>query len=161
MKNIALLFSLFFIFTSSVFAYTLKGNVSYTVDTIRDKAFKNVNTTIDIYNYADHLIDINQYSNYKKITRFSDGGYSINYKNRPQVSYVYYKNGKLEGIILHINKKYPKKSVAYDVQGDLSSIMYTLKNKEQFIFDKNKKLVAHWIGKNCYNEQGELIMTRE
>ncbi len=110
--------------------------------------------------YTDYLIDINKF-NKQKITKFSDGSYSIIYKNNLQISYVYFSNGQLEGIVFRINRKYPKKSIAYDNKGNLSSVMYTLKNHEQFVFDKNKKLIAHWIGNNCYNEQGELIMTRE
>ena len=167
MKKIILIFVLFLLSNSEVLAYKLQGSISYTVDAARNEAFQNVNNKINMSDYTDYLIDSNKFNKHKKnlnnpkITNFSNGVYSISYKNNPQLSYIYFENGQLKGIAFRINKKYPKKTIAYDNKGNLSSVMYTLKNDEQFIFDKNKKLVAHWIGNNCYNEQGELIMTRE
>ena len=32
---------------------------------------------------------------------------------------------------------------------------------ETFIFNKSGKLLAHWIGNNCYDENNSVIMTRE
>ncbi len=45
--------------------------------------------------------------------------------------------------------------------GILDSTSLFVSNNESYVFDLNKKLIAHWKGKNCYNEKGELIMTRE
>ena len=59
------------------------------------------------------------------------------------------------------NRDYPKKAVTYNRMGELDSTCLFVSGKEQYIFDTNKKLGAHWIGKNCYNEKGELILTRE
>ena len=160
MKNIFLIVALFILCTSTTFAFTIKGNISYNVNLARSEAFQNVDNKINMSDYTDYLTDTNKF-NKQKITEFSDGSYSIIYKNNLQISYVYFPNGQLEGIVFRINRKYPKKSIAYDNKGNLSSVMYTLKNHEQFVFDKNKKLIGHWIGDNCYNEQGELIMTRD
>jgi len=70
-------------------------------------------------------------------------------------------NGKLDFISFSINKKYPIKVLKYDKNGILDSTSLFVSNNESYVFDLNKKLIAHWKGNNCYNEKGELIMTRE
>ena len=34
-------------------------------------------------------------------------------------------------------------------------------DKESFIFSPNGKLLAHWLGNNCYDEYNHIIMTRK
>ena len=60
-------------------------------------------------------------------------------------------------------KLYGRSKKLYDkyIDGTLDSTTISISKDEQFVFDKNKKLLAHWIGKNCYDENGHLIMTRD
>ena len=164
----------FFVFVSLfiVSAYTLNGGVSYTVETARIKAFENVDKKIKIDNYKDFLYDINYEKNMSAIkkskfkykgrylTYFSDKTYSVSYSNSSNICYYYDANGKLEYIGITKGERYPKKGIKYDIEGNLYSTCLIISNKEQFLFDKNKKLIAHWIGNNGYNEKGELFGTR-
>ena len=74
MKNIIIIFVLFFLSNSTVFAYKIQGSISYTVDIARSEAFQNVNTKINMSDYTDYLINTNKFN--QNITNFSDGGYS-------------------------------------------------------------------------------------
>ena len=150
-------------------AEVLKGGVSYTVDEARAKAFSNVPLKIDMNEYKKYFKDPNYEENKKAIsdekkrlkgrqlTFFSVGGYSIVYYNNLTTAFYYDDFGNLELIEFH----YQEKDIAYTVSGNLDRISLLVKKSECFIFDLNKKLVAHWIGNNCYNEKGELILTRE
>ncbi len=172
MKNYLLIYILFI---SLIFnaGYTLNGGVSYTVNSARQISFANVAIHINIKEYKNYLSDKNHIKNkkilnknktkYKNryLTSFSDGSYAVTYKNNIKISYYYNPNGKLELIDFNIGKDYPSKRIGYDIKGELNSITLDVSKEEQFVFNKNKKLIAHWIGNNCYNEQGELIMTRE
>ena len=153
-------------------AYTIKGGISYTVSKARQIAFENVNYKIDIYKYKEFFIDknfaINQkvmlkdkkkYKN-RYLTKFSKGEYAIRYKNQPSHAYYYDSSGKLCYIDIDLNSSYPKQRVTYNINGILDSVTLDTSSNEQFIFDTNKQLIAHWIGNNCYDDKGVLIDTR-
>ena len=170
---------IFVIISLLISGYTLKGKISYTPEEDRIEAFKDIDLRINMDAYGQYLVDKNYYDNmkilnqksnklkkYKKyknryITSYSDKGYSILYKNNPKISYHYDGYGKLEGITFDMGTGFPCKSVTYDQFGIFDSVALEISIEEQVIFDKNKKFVAHWKGNNCYNEKGELIMTRE
>ena len=65
-------------------------------------------------------------------------------------------------LLLNPNEEVQVESVIpfYDKNGILDSTSLFISNNESYVFDLNKKLIAHWKGNNCYNEKGELIMTR-
>ena len=137
-----------------VHAEVLKGGVSYTVETARIECFKDISEKIDMTNYVEHMTD-------RYLTLFSDGAYGISYRSKRNEYFYYNSSGKLIGIELKTITSYPQKSVMYDADGNLDSICLWLENNEQYVFNKDKSLSFHWIGKNCYNEKGELILTRE
>ena len=165
----------FFIFISLflVSAYTLNGGVSYTVETARIECFKDISEKIDMTNYVEHMTDRNFEENnlalrkkkkkYKNryLTLFSDGAYSVSYRDKKNEDFYYDSSGKLIAIDFKLKTSYPQKSVKYDAKGNLDSICLWLENNEQYVFNKDKSLSSHWIGNNCYNEKGELIMTRK
>ena len=156
-----------------VFAYPLKAGVVYTVEAVRCLAFEGIKKSIDISKYAPYLKDYDFEDNKKavakkkfnfrnkKIQIFSDGSYSVLLKKAPNPYFIYNSKGKLEVIIFCVDtNNYPKKSISYDINGNFRSVAYQINKQEQYVFDTNKKLIAHWIGHNCYNENGILIMTR-
>ena len=172
---------LIYIFLSSLLfstGYTVNGGVSYSVDTARQISFENISFNIDINEHKRHLIDTNfdenvafmqknknKYKNrhnYKdrELAFFSNGSYTVTYKNNKTVSYYYGQNGKLKMIEFELKKVYPHKYIRYDINGKLDSVVLYITGKEQFIFDNNKDCKAHWIGQNCYNEKGELVLIR-
>ena len=164
----------FIFFISS--GFTIKAGISYTVNEARQIAFENVQQKIDINKYKEYFMDINFNKNqellskgktkYKNriLTKFSDGAdcaYGVRYLDNIYESFYYDKDGNLLYLDFTEKTGYPNKTIAYDCNGVLDTITFNIKKKEQFIFNINKKLIAHWIGDNCYNEKGELIMTRK
>ena len=55
---------------------------------------------------------------------------------------------------------YPYKTIAYNTKGQLLNINLVVSDNEAFVFNKEKKLIAHWIGDTCYNENGEIDLTK-
>ncbi len=171
MKKLILFFILFCI-TNTTYAYTIKAGISLTVNEARTISFENVTPQIDISKYKKYFFDKNykknqnalkkgkyRYQN-KYLTLFSNNSYAITYLYHKEIGFYYNSNGHLILIEYDLNKNYPVKRVRYDINGNLDSVSLSTSNKEDFIFDINKKLIAHWIGNNCYNEKGELTKTR-
>ena len=165
----------FFIFFVIHYAYAkpLKAGISYTVNEARIEAFTNTPNKIDIKKFAQNFSDPNYDKNKNAIKKnklefknrfiyaFSDGTYCITYKDNNKIGYYYNTDGSLYAIDIDINDTYPKKSIGYDINGNIESVILILSEKEQYIFDLNKKLIAHWIGNNGYDENGNLFMTRD
>ena len=161
----------FIFFISS--GFTIKAGISYTVNEARQIAFENVQYKIDMSHYKNHFVDPNFEENLKAlkkgkkkyknryINHFSNNTYGIMYKSNLYVVYYYTQKGKLFAIDIYNKKSYPKKAVKYSINGDLDGIILDLSSNEGYMFNAQKKLEAHWIGDNCYNEKGELIMTRK
>lgn len=173
-------------FTMPVFSLTINGGISYSVEKARYVAFSNIKYKIDTSLYKNHLIDVNYEKNKDYIARGkfrtkkyiltlysnnnyptnhkliidSDNAYSITYKSDKNVSFYYDNYGKLEAIGYIIGNSYPRKGLKYYRDGTLWATALIISPKEQFLFDMNKKLIGHWIGDNCYNEQGNLVSTR-
>lgn len=147
-------------FSKLIFAETiLQGGISYTVSQAREHSFKNLKAHIPAQTFK-------KYKKYKKflnlfndITVFSDGSFAVDDKKN-NICYYYSKDKTLQFVEIILNTSLPRKSVKYDINGNLYSIVLDIGKNEQFIFDASKKLVAHWIGENGYNEKGELIFTR-
>lgn len=152
-----------------VHAEVLNGGVSYTVDEIRKIAFQDVSSKIDINEYKKYFVFekntekklglLNIFAPYRITTRFSNGSYAVRYKKDSERAYYYDSSGHLKKIDFMTKDK--TKQVSYDNKGNLDSVGLALPGNEQYIFDNKGKLYVHWIGKNCYNEKGELILTRE
>ena len=173
LKKLVFVFLLMQLFSFPVYSSTITGGIEYTVDMAREESFNNISTTIDIQQFKKYLIDPN-YEKHKlliaqnklrykniRILVFSDGVYVIDNLLNQKETFYYYPNGSLVQVEILLKKGYPEKSVIYDNKGVLTSVSYCISSKEQFVFDLNKKLLTHWKGNNCYNEKGELIMTRE
>ena len=154
-------------------SFTLRGSVSYTVADAKRDAFKGVSKKININKYGKVLKDPfyeenkmllklgkNEADN-RYIIGFSRGSYAYAYKKAMTVAYYYTDEGDLENIGISSSPDYPRRTIKYDSSGVWQSVILELSIKEQFVFDTDKKLIGHWIKNNCYNEKGELIMTRE
>ena len=143
-----------------VYSITLEGGVSYTVSEAREIAFEKTPVQIPVELFQDYKKYSKLKTLFKEITFFSDGDYSVNDKKNNRCFY-YSKNGDLKIIQIIIKKTYPQILGRYDSNGRLDSVALDLGNNEQFLFDSQKKLYAHWIGKNGYDENGELFGTRD
>lgn len=174
MKMTFFILILFYFFTVNFSgAYTLKTGVIYNVNIARNQAFSNTPLKIDMTDYSNYKIDVENINNInaarkgknkykgKYITLFSDGAYSIRYKKSENPCFYYDSNGNLISLGFIYGEKYPKKYLSYDKNGQLLDITLYVSGKEQYVFNLAGTLIEHWIGNNCYNEKGELILTRE
>ena len=169
-KIIILCFCIFLVITTTN-AKTLKAGIIYSVNEARIEAFTDIPTKIDIQKYSSHFVDPNYAKNMKAINKnklnfkdryinfFSSNRYCVTYKNK-KIGYYYDSNGQLSAIEIDINNGYPIKSVEYNLKGEIESVRLTLSPNEGYVFDLNRNLIAHWIGDNGYDENGQLIMTR-
>ena len=154
------------------FSFTLKGGVTYTVESARKEAFANVE-----YSLPKSIIDANRIDpNFEDnkvlikngvketgdrfITYYSDNSYSIVYKKNLYLVFYYYKNGKLEAIEKRNRLIFPVKCYVYNLEGVLDSISLYLSEKETYIFSVDGQLYAHWIGNKAYNKNGQVISER-
>ena len=153
-------------------AKTLKAGVSHSVNELRTIAFENVDKKINMDKYSkyltynefcknNHSLLIPKKFKSNHLTYYSDGTYSVRCKIDSHNVFYYDTNGNLLKIDIYISNDTLNKRISYDKNGNLDALALDISKSEQLVFDKEKKLVAHWIGKNCYNEKGELIMTRE
>ena len=159
---IKLILIIFYLVLSTVPLYstTLEGGVSYTVSQARKIVFQNTPTQIPVELFQNYKKYSKIRTLFKEITFFSDGDFSVNDKKNKRCFY-YSPNGDLKIIQITIKKTYPQILGRYDSNGNLDSVALDLGNNEQFLFDSQKKLYAHWIGKNGYDENGELFGTRD
>ena len=174
MKKLLITLLLFLIMLPAV-AKTLTGGVVYTVESARKAAFEGIEYEISMEPFKKYMTDPGFISPAKTeggkpkvskrgrwITYFSDGGYGVTYKNDSDVGYYYNYKGKLE--MLEIDEKnknaFPYLSKQYDINGKLLQVSQEVSERESYVFDTQKKLLAHWINQYGYNEKGELEKTR-
>jgi hypothetical protein len=96
----------------------------------------------------------------RKVVRFSDGSYGIVYHDDPLFSW-YYKNGRLINFTQKSSENYPCRITKYKPDGTIANAGYKVSDKESFIFSSNGKLIAHWKGTLCFDENNNIIMTRK
>ena len=175
-KTLLIIFAFFFI-CMPVNAYTLQGGVEYTVDKARIVAFDNAPQSINKNEFGAYLNDKFYFSSIgyingnisvavaRKVVPFYDKGklsfYGVQYDNDPSKKYYYSPKGKLLKYEINTFKgEYPYKTMAYDTQGKLLNINLVVSDHESFLFDKNKKLIGHWLNNQFYNSKGEKDITR-
>ena len=150
----------FIIFVTPVQSAIIRGGITFSVSEARKISFHNIPYKIptdSFYNFRKFKKDFGV--KYTK-TLFSDNTFCITPKNS-MYTYYYSENGNLIYIENQINEDKFIRYARYDINGNLDSVVLDVGNNEQFVFDVNKKLVAHWIGKNGYDENGELFGTRD
>lgn len=156
------------------FAYglTLEGGVTYTVESARKEAFEGVKYKIPVSSFKEHLRDRNFAENKAAIKSnienlgdrlvelFSDSSYGVTYLKNVFNTYFYNKEGKLKSFEVRLKLGVPSKRCQYNSKGELEGIVFVVAERESFIYKKNGELEAHWIGNNCYDEKGKLVLTR-
>lgn len=172
MKNF--IFALLIIFlTSPVQGAVITGGVEYSVTDAQNIILQDNPKPLNTIFVQDNLYDNNRNQNIQNMLKgftdlkdrtlahFSDGSYGVIYKNNP-LTVLYYSN---DGVLTHTEERtslnYPYKSYKYNTQGKLVNMSLRTSENETFIFNKSGNLIAHWKGKNCYDQNGNIIMTRE
>ena len=172
MKKFVFGFLCFCFWVLPVYSFTLKGGVTFTVESARKEAFADV----DEYSLPKNIIDANRidpnFEDNKVLIKngvketgdrfigyFADGGYGIVYKNNLYYVFYYNKNGKL----LYVDKRqtlyYPAKAFTFDTNGKLIRVSISTKN-EDYIFFPNGQLESHWVGNTEYDLRGNVVNQR-
>ena len=172
MKKYLILLIVVLCVAQTAIGFTIKGGVSYTVNEARQIAFDGVPKKIDMSKYKEYFVDKNYEKNMKLLNEgktryrgrilafFSNQTYSVCYTKNRRIAYYYSKIGLLEFIDITYKETFPQKSVTYDINGNIDSVVLSVSVDEQFIFDTNGKLGVHWIGKNGYDENGIVFGVR-
>lgn len=181
-KFLLFLFLMMFTFSSPARCdeTVLHGSVQYTVESARKMAFEGIDLKLDKKLLEEYLIDENNKENREAIKKgiqingrtlmsfvMAKGmvkGYALVYDEKPEYVFYYSTSGYL--IAVDIDKKFnedvfPYKVGKYNpVTGNLVSIGVYVSEEEQYVYNKNGKLKAHWVGNIGYNEKGRPIATR-
>ena len=168
MKKVWILFLVVFL-TLPVYAYTLKGGVTYTVESARKEAFADVKYSISSRIIKNNKFDPNYEENKKLIQQgivetndryiayFAKGGYEIVYKNNLFIEYYYDQNGILEHLEERECHSFPMRSVKYDTKGNLIRIVLSVSRDDVYIFFPNGQLESHWLNNKEYDLNGNVI----
>ena len=168
MKKVWILFLVVFL-TLPVSAYTLKGGVTYTVESARKEAFADVKYSISSRIIKNNKFDPNYEENKKLIkqginetndryiTYYSDGQYGIVYKNNLYYEFDYLENGKLESVGVRTGLVCPIKVYGYDINNRLKDIRLQISLDESYNFSVDGKLNTHCINEVCYGSNGKVL----
>lgn len=155
------------------FAEVLQGGVSYDVNSAREELLrfsdKKIDKTLVQSFYRDYYYNENQTyklsANKNPANRvlafFSDTTYGVMYNAIPLYVWYYSKDGTLIYMEKKDSTEYPYKTYKYTPSGLLMNMSLRVSKEEAFVFTPAGKLIAHWIGSNAYDEENNVIMTRE
>ena len=168
-----ILFLLIICFIPCVSAQIITGEVEYNAEAASQEVFSSPLPSFNYQYVQKHFIDINYAENYnclnagikeingRKIARFTDGTYGIWYYNEPLYTWYYSGNGRLINFTQKNSENYPAKVVRYLPDGSITNVGLKVSEEESFVFSREGKLLAHWIGLNCYDEYNNIIMKRK
>ena len=173
-KFLCSLLVLIFVMLPASAGMVLEGNVSYTEETAREEAFLGVEQKISMDKFKSEIKDKNYIENKKALKSgrvFSDRiiqyfkigavkAYAITYLSKPQ--YTYYYSTLINNLLfLDISEDgiedFPYKVIRYSYNGDLLAVGFYVSEDERFLFDKDRNLLSHWIGKEGFNKKGKKI----
>lgn len=155
------------------FAEVLQGGVSYDVNSAREELLrfsdKKIDKTLVQSFYRDYYYNENQTyklsANKNPANRvlafFSDTTYGVMYNAIPLYVWYYSKDGTLIYMEKKDSTEYPYKTYKYTPSGLLMNMSLRVSKEEALVFTPAGKLIAHWIGPNAYDEENNVIMTRE
>lgn len=154
-------------------AEMLTGGVKYSVEDAKLELQNNRPNQADYLLTQNNFVDINHKENYSALLKgltklndrtlglFSDGSYAINYKNDLKHVWYYDKDGLLINTEERTSIEYPYRSYKFSTDGELVNMTLRVSENESFIFSPFGELLGHWVGQNCYDENGNIIMTRK
>lgn len=147
-------------------------STTYNEASARIEAFKDVENKIEKEFYKKYLKDPNKKENldfiekgilntnlgrtlcpfYLKNTLAS---YSISYFETPQYNFYYNILGSLIKFDIIKGSEYPRKVLGYSRYGNLISVSFEVNEDEQFVYDENGKLIAHWVDNVALNKDNK------
>ena len=161
------------IFLSPVNAQIITGEVEYNAEIAREEVFSKPVQKISFDKIRNRFYDSDNVENSnnllkgitelkdRKLAKFSDGSYGVQYYDDPMYSWYCSSSGRLINFTKKDSESYPCKITKYKPDGSIANQGYRVSDRESFLFAPNGKLLAHWKGENCYDEYNNIIMTRK
>ncbi len=157
------------LFSFSLANEPIKAKVKYNEASARIEAFKDVERKIDKDFYKNYLKDKNKKENLEAISKKTyelDNrvlcpfyvksillAYGVTYFDKFDTTFYYNPMGSLIKFeITKDYKSYPKKTYGYSQYGNLISVSFEVDEKEQYVYNKNGKLIAHWQDDKMQNK---------
>jgi len=151
-------------------AQTITGGVEYNTETALNELLNSSRQAIQFSDIRQNITDKYAAENLhmtgnavlkdRTVAKFSDGTYGIIYKKDPLHVWYYGTDGVLTHAEVKSSGQYPYKTYKYTPAGKLVNMSLRVSKDETFIYSPSGKLLAHWLGKNCYDADGKIIMTR-
>ena len=172
MKKLFIILGLFIFMLPSDSAI-ITGEVEYNAEGVRDVVFREPIKPLSFENIRNNLIDSNLTENLfcllqnktelndRKIAKFSDGTYGVMYYNDPLYTWYYQTNGRLISFTYKESEQFPAKITRYKADGSVINTGLKISEQESYIFSPNGKLIAHWQGNLCFDENNNVIMQRK
>ena len=151
-----------FLFNFALGQEVIQLGAKYDETSARQEAFLDIERKIQKEFYKKYLKDPNRIENLDFINRgiFDTkkgrylcpfylkntlASYAVVYDDTMQ--YVFYYNilGSLIKFDIINKQTYPRKTLGYSRFGNLISVSFEASENEQFVYDDNGKLIAHWI----------------
>ncbi len=169
MKKILFIFVIFCL-NCSFAQEAVRAGIKYNEASAKIEAFKNVQRKIEKTFYKDYLKDKDYKENLdlieKKIYIVKNKrticpfyfkktllAYAIVYVDMPNRVFYYNILGNLVKFDITENNDFPRKTFGYSRYGNLINVAFEADKDEQFIYDKNGKLIAHWSGNIMIDEK--------
>ena len=165
MKRLILIF-LFFILNFPVNAQIITGEIEYN-DNCQNIEKLNYNELKNKFYDSDNIENLNYLLNGitelkdRKLAKFSDGSYAILYYDNPLFGWYYSSNGKLISYTRKNNMGYPCKFTKFKPDGTIINSGLRISEQESFIYSADGKLLAHWLGNQCFDKNNQPVMTRK
>ena len=152
----------------------IQGGIKYNEATARIEAFKDIERKIDKKTYKNHLKDPNRKENLENIfkSNYNIGferilcpfyykktliSYAVTYYDEPLRVYYYNIFGGLMKFEIVEEGNFPKRTFAYSRYGNLLTVNFDIDGEEQFMYEENGKLTAHWVGDNYEGKHSKLL----
>ena len=151
----------------------LTGGVDYNVNSAREELLKvpakKLNPELVLQNITDknnkenlsYALQGNVNLKDRTLAFFSDATYAVLYNEDKYHVWYYNQDGNLAYMEERTGLNYPYKSYKYTVSGGLVNMGMRVSKEETFIYNSQGRLIAHWLGTNAYDENGNIIMTRK
>lgn len=171
-KKIKLIFLTLFISQNIIHAENIKAGIKYNEANARIEVFQNIERKIDKDFFSKYKKDKNrdlhisliksnilEIKNEKTICPFyiknTLASYAITYDSEPNYTFYYNILGNLIKFDIVKETNYPRKILGYSHFGNLISAGLEVDKNEQFIYDDNGKLIAHWLGNEILNKNNK------
>lgn len=162
---------LLFVFSNTSLAQTLKAGAKYNEASARIEVFNNIEKKIEKDFYEKYKKDPNKdenilsiKSNILKINnrylcpfyiKNTLASYAIMYEEEEKYTFYYNILGNLIKFDIIDSNTYPRKVLGYSRFGNLISASLEIDENEQFVYDENGKLIAHWLDDKVLNKNNK------